>query len=146
MFFIKTLPFFFRKNLLTPGTLKKSFDLGSKVISSEIDKKIVNEGIKHAPDLYNYGIKKVKNKNLIKNKSFFFYAFCVNGLKSFMIQDDKKTIEKILFGTEQLTRTGNKITLVNIKFSLNTCKHLSKNELDNLSDTAREICLLCSVF
>ena len=31
-----------------------------------------------------------------------------------------------------------KITLVNIKFSLNACKNLSKNELDNLSDTARD--------
>ena len=31
-----------------------------------------------------------------------------------------------------------KIKLVNIKFSLNACKNLSKNELDNLSDTARD--------
>ena len=47
-------------------------------------------------------------------------------------------IEKILFGTEKLTRTDNKTTLVNIKFNLNACKNLSKKELDNLSDTARE--------
>ena len=47
-------------------------------------------------------------------------------------------IEKILFGTEKLTRTDNKTTLVNIKFNLNGCKNLSKKELDNLSDTARE--------
>ena len=62
----------------------------------------------------------------------------MDGLKSFIIQDDKKVIEKILFGTEQLTRTDNKTTLVNIKFNLNACKNLSKKELDNLSDTARE--------
>ena len=37
-----------------------------------------------------------------------------------------------------MTRTDNKITLVNIKFSLNACKQLSKNELDNLSDKARD--------
>ena len=61
-----------------------------------------------------------------------------DGLKSFIIQDDQKVIEKILFGTKQLTRTDKKITLVNIKFSLNACKNLSKNELDNLSDTAKE--------
>ena len=53
------------------------------------------------------------------------------------MQDDKKVIEKILFGTEQLTRTDNNITLVNVKFNLNACKNLSKKELDNLSDTAR---------
>ena len=48
-------------------------------------------------------------------------------------------IEKILLGTEQLTKTDNKLTLVNIKFSLNACKNLTKNELDNLSDTAGDI-------
>ena len=47
-------------------------------------------------------------------------------------------IEKILLGTEQLKRTDNKVTLVNVKFSLNACKNLTKNELDNLSDTARD--------
>ena len=59
--------------------------------------------------------------------------FGVDGLKSFIIQDDKK----VLFGTEQLTRTDNKITLVNINFSFSACKNLTKNELDNLSDKAR---------
>ena len=45
----------------------------------------------------------------------------------------------MLFGTEQLTRTKKKIIIfVNIKFSLNACKNLSKNELDNLSNTARD--------
>ena len=44
----------------------------------------------------------------------------------------------MLFGTEQLTRTDNKKTLVNVKFSLNACKNLTKNELYNLSDTARD--------
>ena len=37
-----------------------------------------------------------------------------------------------------MTRTDNKITLANIKFNLNACKNLSKKELDNLSDTARD--------
>ena len=30
-------------------------------------KKIIDKGIKHAPDFYNYGTKKVKNKNLKKH-------------------------------------------------------------------------------
>ena len=70
----------------------------------------------------------------------------MDGLKSFIIQDDKKVIEKILFGTEQLTRTDNKTTLVDIKFNLNACKNLSKKELDNLSDTARAFFLFYSIF
>ena len=56
-----------------------------------------------------------------------------------MIQDDKKVIEKILLGTEELTRMNNEIMLVDITFSLNACKNLTKNELDDLSDTAREL-------
>ena len=35
-----------------------------------------------------------------------------------------------------MTKTDNKITLVNIKFNLNACKNLTKKELDVLSDTA----------
>ena len=68
---------------------------------------------------------------------FFFDTFGADGLKSFIMQDDKKVIEKKLFGTEQLTMTDNNIALVNIKFNLNVCKNLSKKELDKLSDTAR---------
>ena len=35
-----------------------------------------------------------------------------------------------------MTKTDNKITLVNIKFNVNACKNLTKKELDVLSDTA----------
>ena len=35
-----------------------------------------------------------------------------------------------------MTRTDNKISLVNIRFNLNALKNLSKKELDALSDTA----------
>ena len=70
---------------------------------------------------------------------FFFDTFGADGLKSFIMQDDKKVIEKKLFGTEQLTMTDNNIALVNNKFNLNVCKNLSKKELDKLSDTARYI-------
>ena len=67
---------------------------------------------------------------------FFFDSFGLDGLKHFIIQDDRNVIEKILFGTEKMTRTDNKITLCNISFNLNNCKNLSTEELDALSDTA----------
>ena len=35
-----------------------------------------------------------------------------------------------------MTRTDKKITLCDIRFNLNACKSLSKEELDALSDTA----------
>ena len=36
-----------------------------------------------------------------KTHNLFFDSFGVDGLKNFIIQDDKKVIEKILFGTER---------------------------------------------
>ena len=71
-----------------------------------------------------------------KTDIFFFDSFGLDSLKTFIIQGDKKVIEKILFGTEQMTRTGNKIALVNIRFNLNACRNFSKKELDALIDTA----------
>ena len=37
-----------------------------------------------------------------------------------------------------MTKTYNKITLVNVKFSMKACKNLSQREIVNLSDTARD--------
>lgn len=70
------------------------------------------------------------------NRPIFFYTFGVDSLQNFIIQNEKKVIETILFGTEKLTILDGKITLLNVKFSLNACKNLSKNELENLTDTA----------
>lgn len=76
-----------------------------------------------------------------KNRPAFFETFGVDDLKSFIIQDDQKVIEKIICRTEQLTRTEKIITLVNINFSLNVSKNLSKNELDKLRNF-----FICGVF
>ena len=43
---------------------KKGQNVGSKAISSEIGKKLIDEGIKHAPELYKLGASEIKNKNL----------------------------------------------------------------------------------
>ena len=42
-------------------------------------------------------------------------------------------IKKILFGTEKMTRTDNKITLFNIRLNLNASKNLSADQLHALS-------------
>ena len=52
------------KALTSTGLLKKGLDIGSRAISSEIGKKKIDEGIKHAPDFYKFGTSKIKNKNL----------------------------------------------------------------------------------
>ena len=50
--------------MISTGLLRKGLDIGSKAISSEIGKKIIDERIKHAPDLNSFGTSKIKNKIL----------------------------------------------------------------------------------
>ena len=69
---------------------------------------------------------------------FFFDSFGLDGLKHFIIQDDKPIVDKILLGIEQMNRLDNKITLCKIKFNLVACKDLTEEEIDSLSDTARK--------
>ena len=70
-----------------------------------------------------------------KTDFLFFDSFGIDGLKNFIIQDDRKIIEKIIFGTDQVKKANHKITLVNIKFNLALVKIYQKKELDALTDT-----------
>ena len=67
----------------------------------------------------------------------FFYSYGIEGLKHFIIQDDKEIVDKNLIGIEKVDRTDDKITLCKIKFNLSTCKDLIEDEIISLSDTAR---------
>ena len=77
---------------------------------------------------------------------FFFFFFGLDGLKHFIIQDDKRMVDKILLGVEQMNRSDQKITLFKIKFNLGACKDLTKKEVDSLSDTARNIFYVIQAF
>ena len=46
-----------------------------------------------------------------KTDIFFFDSYGLDGLKHFIIQDDKAIIDKILVGIDKMDRTDNKITL-----------------------------------
>ena len=58
-------------------------------------------------------------------------------LKHFIIQDDKKIVEKILIEIEKMSRSDKKITLCKIKFNMSAYKKLSKKEIDSLCETAQ---------
>ena len=77
--------------------------------------------------------KNIGNKDINDN---FVGVFPSNYMNKFIDHKMMISDDDILFGTEQMMRTDNKITLVNIRFNLNACKNLSKKELDALSDTA----------
>ena len=70
---------------------------------------------------------------------FFFDSFGIEGLKHFIIQDDKNTVETILLGIEEMDRSDRKITLWKIKFNMGAYKKLSlvEEEVDSLSETDR---------
>ena len=56
----------FFKKILRMGTqkLKNSKNsITSEITSKTSGKKLIDEGIKHAPDLYKIGTSKIKNKN-----------------------------------------------------------------------------------
>ena len=46
---------------------EKRLDVGLRAITSEIRKKLIDEVIKHAPELYEIDTSKIKNKNLKKS-------------------------------------------------------------------------------
>ena len=52
--------------LTSTGLLKKGLSAGAKAINSDIGKKLIDEGIKHAPELYRLGTSRIRNKNVRK--------------------------------------------------------------------------------
>ena len=61
------------------------------------------------------------------------------GLENFIIQDDKKLINKILSGTEKFKKHDKSVSIVATKFFASNYNKLGKKELANLSTTAREL-------
>ena len=68
---------------------------------------------------------------------FFFDSYGIEGLKHFIIQDDKQIVDKVLIRIEKMDRTDDKIILCKIKFNLDACKHMTEDGINSLSDTAR---------
>ena len=77
---------------------------------------------------------------------FFFDSYGIEGLKHFIIQHDKQIVGKILIGIEKMDRTDDKITLCKIKYNLGALKHLTEDEINSLSDTARNFFYFIQAF
>ena len=67
----------------------------------------------------------------------FLDSYGIEGLKHFIIQDDRAIVDKILIGIEKMDRKDDKITLCKVKFNLSACKNLTEDEVISLSETAR---------
>ena len=80
---------------------------------------------------------------LAKKEIFLFDSFSFEGFKEFIIQDDKKIINKIFYDVVKFNE-DNKINLVTLKFYINEYKKL-KN-LDKLSETTVDVMYLINKY
>ena len=60
----------------------------------------------------------------------------------FIIQDDRKIIDKFITGIEKMERVDNKLTLAKLKFSIKAFKKLSNKEIKRLSETTQALFIL----
>ena len=81
-----------------------------------------------------------------KTDIFFFDSYGLEGLKHFIIEDDKEIIDKILIGIDKMDKSDNKITLCKTKLDLAACKQLSEDEIISLTDTARDFFYFIQTF
>ena len=51
---------------LESNLVKAGFDLGTKALSSEFGKKLINKGIDNIPNIFKFGVSKIKNKKVEK--------------------------------------------------------------------------------
>ena len=103
---------------------------------------IANTDASDKPDVHWWSILDIEPRTDI----FFFDSYGIEGLKHFIIQDDMQIVDKILIGIEKMDRTDDKITLCKIKFNLGACKHLTEDEINSLSDTARNLFYFIQAF
>ena len=83
---------------------------------------------------------------MIKVSCYFFCSFGISGMKHFIVSDDKKIVKKVLKGLELADENDNKLTLVKLKFSMNSYKNLAENETKKLSEAAQDLLHLRNSF
>ena len=49
---------------LAQNLIKTGVDLGSRAVQSEFGKKIINKGIGNIPNIFKFGVSKIKNKKV----------------------------------------------------------------------------------
>ena len=54
-----------------------------------------------------------------KKRNFLFESFGFEGFKEFLLQDDRKTLNKILYGIKRFEKKDKKVTIITLTFSMN---------------------------
>ena len=81
-----------------------------------------------------------------KSELLLFDLFRINGMKHFVVSDDKKIVGKVLKDLEFADQKENKLTLVKLKFSMNSYENLAQNEIKKISETAQDLLYLIHNF
>ena len=72
-----------------------------------------------------------------KKQVFLFNSFGFQGFKEFILQDDQKILNKVLYGIEKVNEKDNKVTLITLKFSMQEYEKI-KNK-NRLSETTIDL-------
>ena len=72
-----------------------------------------------------------------KKEIFLFHSFGFEGFKEFLLQDDKKILNKILYGIKKLEKKDNKVTVITLTFSMSEYENI-KNA-NRLSTTTKDL-------
>ena len=72
-----------------------------------------------------------------KKEIFLFDSFGFEGSKEFILQDDQKVLNKILYDTEKFNKKDNKITLITVRFSMKEYEKIKNT--NRLSETAIDL-------
>ena len=67
---------------LGSNLLKSGIELGSKAIGSEFGKKLINKGIDSIPNIFKFGVSKIKNKNVKRAMKSDIAKMVVNEAKN----------------------------------------------------------------
>ena len=57
-----------------------------------------------------------------KKEIFLFDSFGFDGFKEFLLQDDKKTLNEILYGIKKIEKKDSKIMVITLTFSMEEYK------------------------
>ena len=68
-----------------------------------------------------------------KKEIFLFDSFGFEDFKEFILKDDQKVLNKILYGIEKFNKRDNKITLITLMFSMQEYEKIKK--MSRLSET-----------
>ena len=80
----------------------------------------------------------------LKKEIFLFDSFGFDGFKEFLLQDDKKILNKILYGIKKFEKKDSKITVITLTFSMEEYEKI-KN-VNRLSETMQDILHLINEF